>query len=202
MPALTFALRGIGRLLRGVHDSIVRPASRVPLVQGNVAEAELLGPLRQAFPLAVRPDEYRPPLVSVLLLRRRPAAILRRVVAIAVQPVQRVARRPLAHVGKEVLKGSPAVADADSTPAISRVAIAPRPRAAINHRSPRRPSRRAGPSAPARRGLGAALAGGARHTLEGGSPAKAVAAGFRFSPTIAPHAPKGAAALAARERNN
>jgi len=66
----------------------------------------------------------RTPTIARLLTLCRPAAIRRFVVAVIVDAVQRVANRRLRpHVGKEGVKtASPAIAHADTTPAVVRIA--------------------------------------------------------------------------------
>lgn len=70
-----------------------------------------------------------------LLFARGPSAILRAVMTIVVNAIQRLAiARP--HVGEEVLKGLPTLADLDTTPAVAREVRGRRVGAPVAHSLP------------------------------------------------------------------
>lgn len=77
--------------------------------------------------------------IPCLLARRRPAAILRRVRAVIVDAINRVARRwAWSHIGEEVLKAAePSRADRDTSAAVAGVVTAPGIETAILDSTPR-----------------------------------------------------------------
>lgn len=80
---------------------------------------------------------------SSLLKLGRPLAVLGSVVAVPVDAINRVGqRRPLSHVLQKVVKGTPAIANRDSSAAVSVVAGSPWVAAPVPHRLPRAVSRR------------------------------------------------------------
>lgn len=77
--------------------------------------------------------------VPVLLLRRGPTTVTRLVVAIRIDPIERMAGWPFAHVGKEGQEAvivKPPITDPDTSPAVMWVSDVLRVRAARLHRSP------------------------------------------------------------------
>jgi hypothetical protein len=78
----------------------------------------LVSETTEMITLTAMPPSIRLP-VSSLLALGRPSAILRLVITIVVDSLDRVAARPLAHVGQEVLERKPSFADRDSSAAVS-----------------------------------------------------------------------------------
>jgi hypothetical protein len=75
--------------------------------------------------------------VRCLLLRGRPSAVVRLVVTVVVDAVERVAGRAFTHISEERLEAVPARADGDATSAPLRVACMVRITASVAHIRPR-----------------------------------------------------------------
>lgn len=121
---------------------LVRPPKIVNPIGNSIAvNAETAAPVRNGVSLAINRDLSDSDLVVVLLNPRRPLAVARLVVAIAVDSLNRVlGRGPSAHVGNEIGKGiEPAVANVDSSASVARVRTQA---ATLTHGSPDSPFRR------------------------------------------------------------
>lgn len=100
------------RLFRApaVAHSIFENATRQIKAIFPLDEGERLSPERQPHIVAS---------IAMLLDRGRPAAVSRLVIAVIVNPVNRVlGRRARPHIREEVLEGSPAIAHGDTSPAV------------------------------------------------------------------------------------
>ena len=99
---------------------------------------ELCGPVNQQHGLTVKRDEYSIATVARLLRLSGPAAVLRRVRAVVVDPVYRVFRGWFAaHVRQERREViAPSVTHADTAPSIGRVGVVGHPVATRNYFAP------------------------------------------------------------------
>lgn len=89
-----------------------------PLVHRRDAESASLSPVRNAQCCAAMIYPNRAPLVPTLDLPCRPAAVLWRVVSVAINAVKRKARRAFSHVGEERRKLTPSSANGYASTAI------------------------------------------------------------------------------------
>src|SRR5688572_15928948 len=103
----------------------------------RIGDAKLIGPLdkRHGSPLAR--DNLRDPPIACLLRWRCPATILFRVALVIVDPVERLALRPLAHILKEGCELLPARVVSDPPINVVRRALTAGVVAAGLHRRPR-----------------------------------------------------------------
>lgn len=114
-----------------------RPAKFQPLVNLAPINAERFRPFGERLGLAERLNEYAVALVSGLFRRRGPAAIRGAVVGIYFNAVNRVGASWCgSHVGKEVLKFMPALANLDAAPAVACIVWAIGVMAALHHVGP------------------------------------------------------------------
>jgi hypothetical protein len=84
---------------------------------GNDAavNAQFGSPVSDAHRLTVRGDQVGAPLVAGLICSRRPAAVIRLVISVAVNALKSQSRRAFAHVRQELLRGiQPGLANANT----------------------------------------------------------------------------------------
>ncbi len=114
-----------------------RPAKFQALVNLAPINAERFRPFGERLGVAERLNEYAVALVSGLFRRRGPAAIRGAVVGIYFNAVNRVGASWCgSHVGKEVLKFMPALANLDAAPAVACIVWAIGVMAALHHVGP------------------------------------------------------------------
>ena len=113
------------------------PAKFQALVNLAPINAKRFRPFGERLGLAERMDEYAVALVSGLFRWSGPAAVIRAIVGIYVNAVNRVGAGWCgSHVGKEVLKLVPLLANLDSAPAVVWVILAAGIVAALHHVCP------------------------------------------------------------------
>lgn len=114
-----------------------RPAKFQPLVNLAPINAERFRPFGKRLGLAERLNEYAVALVSGLFRWRGPSAVIRAVVGIYVNSVNRVSASWCgSHVDKEALKLVPLLANLDAAPAVVWVILAVSIVAASHHICP------------------------------------------------------------------
>lgn len=94
------------------------PSSANSARHGVWTNANSGGPVREIKGLSVERKENGPSAIGQLLFGRRPAAIARFVIAVVVDAVKRHSVWSRPHIGEEILKYKPAIADLDSASSI------------------------------------------------------------------------------------
>lgn len=135
------------------------------VVHRRLCDTESFGPCRGRQCLAPEVNQPRRRSVVVLLLPRRPSAVLGRVSGIVIDPLNRHARRRVAHVVVERARIAPPLAYADPAPAIAVKPQALRVVTTVDHSGPHLIPARAAAGRPAVR----------RHQCSRAVPAKASA---------------------------
>lgn len=108
----------------------------VALIQSRPVRSLDLCPFGQRKSSTVIGNFDRVHTIIHLLKSGRPSAILRRVITVAIDSIDRLSRRTLAHVGKEILKYVPALTHIDPTSSVARIFLVANIIAASPHRIP------------------------------------------------------------------
>lgn len=120
------------------HNLRKGPALSCSAVDERVVDAVLARKVNHSVFNPLDHEEYVGGPIGGLFFATCPPAILRRVVEIIVDPIQRVTARALAHVCNEIRHAfAPPVADLDAAPAVSVEVLRARRIAAPDHRIPR-----------------------------------------------------------------
>ena len=116
------------------NRSLFIPSAKQSLVDQIAVSAKFIAPLLDGLSLSVHCDEPIGSRVVRLLFARRPAAVLRRVIAVNVDADDCATGRSAPHVVSKRAEGlAPSVADFDSAPAISGIAVVGRVATATQH---------------------------------------------------------------------
>jgi len=104
------------------QSALWRPSVAVyPLAYRFLRESQLLTPLSHGFRFTVERDKSIVAAIVVLLLVGCPSAVIRNITQIVVDSFQRHICRPLAHVGKEIRKSQPRIADGNSATSVTGI---------------------------------------------------------------------------------
>ena len=130
-----------GRCKSALHG----PSMSEPLNQSVLFHPQFPRPLRDGKRLSVKRDQCIASTVVILVNRRCPPAIFGRVPGVVVNSVQGHAVRPVSHVGQEILKFHPSLANIYSSTAVPGVVPMVRIQAPLFHCGPRLIGRRFSP---------------------------------------------------------
>lgn len=129
--------RSVGLLLMGLpllgNRQFKRVASIQSFEQGRSRDAKVASPFRNGFGFAIKCVTPTNATIVHLNLAARPAAIIRRVRSVIVDPVKSLVRTWLAHIGEEVLELSPALTYSNPAPSVVAEEPAVRVEAALPH---------------------------------------------------------------------